>query len=145
MNLVQKVELWGDTHHTRWAEALRIGLGLIIFTKGISFISDNDALDDMIRNSRFEFIAFILSHYVATMHLVGGLLITLGLLTRWAIAFQLPILAGAILFINQIGSFSAINSEFTLSAVVFLLLCFFFVYGSGQWSLDEYMKTHKES
>lgn len=145
MNLVQKIEVWGDTHHARWAEVLRIGLGLVILAKGLSFISDTEALDAMIRNSRFEFIAFILTHYVATMHLIGGVLIILGLLTRWAIAFQLPILAGAIIFINQIGSFSAINSEFTLSLIVFLLLCFFFVYGSGEWSVDEYMKNHKES
>ncbi len=144
MNVVQKIEVWGDTHHTRFAEIVRIGLGLVILAKGLYFISDTDALDGMIRNSRFEFVTFMLSHYVATMHLVGGILITIGLLTRWAIAFQLPILAGAIFFINKIDSFSAINSEFSLSVLVFLLLCFFFVYGSGQWSVDEYMKTHKE-
>lgn len=144
MNVIQQIENWGDTHHTRWADALRMVLGLVILAKGLSFISDTDALNQLILDSRFGWAAFILTHYIACVHLIGGILIALGLLTRVAIAFQIPVLLGAVLFVNQIGSFSAINSEFTLSLLVLMSLLFFFVYGSGPWSVDEYMRTHKE-
>lgn len=145
MNVVQRLETWGDTHHTRWLEVLRIVLGLIILGKGISFISDTEALDRIIRESRLGFVSFILTHYVATAHLIGGILIIMGLLTRVAVLFQIPILIGAVIFINATQGFSAINSELSFSILVLLMLLFFLVYGSGPWSVDEYMKTHKET
>jgi putative oxidoreductase len=145
MNMVQRLESWGDAHHTRWLEVMRIILGFIILGKGIAFISDTEALDTLIRESRLGFVSFILTHYVATAHLIGGILIILGLLTRVAILFQIPILIGAVVFINATKGFSALNSELSLSILVLLMLLFFLVYGSGPWSLDEYMKTHKET
>jgi putative oxidoreductase len=36
-------------------------------------------------------------HYIASAHFLGGILIVFGLLTRWAILAQLPILIGAVL------------------------------------------------
>ena len=46
MNVIQKVEHWGDAHHAKWLDVVRIILGLIIFSKGIALISDTGYLQD---------------------------------------------------------------------------------------------------
>jgi uncharacterized membrane protein YphA (DoxX/SURF4 family) len=81
-------------------------------------------------------------HYVAFAHLVGGLLIALGCLTRLASAFQVPILFVAVFFTNIRNGFTFVNSELWLSLFVFALLITFWIIGSGKFSFDEYMKNH---
>jgi len=140
--MIQSIEFWNDTHHSKWLAALRILLGIFIFAKGVAFISNTEALIDLINQSSFNFYAFILAHYVACAHLVGGIMIMLGAQTRIFIAFQLPILLGAILFVNITNGFSALNSELWLSILVFVLLVFFFIHGSDEWSFDKMGKKN---
>jgi putative oxidoreductase len=142
MNTIEKIGYWGDHHHTKWLDLLRIGLGAILFAKGLYFISDTFALAEMLKNSRFEFLSFMIAHYVAFAHLVGGILIALGLLTRIAILFQLPILIGAIAFVNASRGFFSINFELEISLVVLFLLILFLIYGSGPLSVDFYMRKN---
>lgn len=82
----------------------------------------------------------IMVHYIAPVHFVGGSLIAFGLLTRWAIIAQLPVLLGAIL-INFMGDLNAIN--LTLSMTVIALCIFFLFYGSGKHSVDYYLKMQQ--
>ncbi|HNP49965.1 MAG TPA: DoxX family protein, partial [Bacteroidia bacterium] len=100
MNLIHKIETWGDNHQAKWFAILRLFLGLIIFFKGIVFIQNTDAINAMIANSAVSLYAVFLAHYVALAHLMGGFLIIIELLTRVAVLFQLPILIGAIIFVN---------------------------------------------
>ncbi|WP_242918553.1 DoxX family membrane protein [Pontibacter liquoris] len=147
MNVSQdmnRVERWTDSHHPLWLDFVRIGLGLFILAKGIMFIQNTDALLHILRTSRFEWVSLGLAHYVAFSHLFGGLLITLGLLTRVAILFQIPILLGAVIFVNSQRGFYVENTELWLSLLVLGLLIFFLIFGSGRFSLDHYMKVHKE-
>lgn len=141
MNIVQKAEHWGDTHHTVWLDVIRIVLGIFIFVKGVTFVGNIQPLQELM-STRFHYVPVFIVHYIAFAHLVGGILIACGLLTRVAIAFQLPVLIGAVFFINMARGFDALNSELWLSIIVLCLLIFFFVYGSGPWSVDEYMKKH---
>ncbi|RLJ72146.1 hypothetical protein [Pedobacter alluvionis] len=56
MNVIRKIEHWADVHHSKWLDYLRIVLGLIIFGKGVSFISDTSAVQNMITpNNVFGF------------------------------------------------------------------------------------------
>lgn len=76
-------------------------------------------------------------HYVAAAHIIGGIMIALGLLTRWAIGAHLPILIGTIL-VNFMGTMSVQN---LILALVTLLLCAFFLFfGSEKYSADYYFK-----
>ena len=147
MNLVQKVEHWGDAHHAKWLTVVRIVLGLIIFSKGIALISDTGYLQDLLfRNSIFAFssvMATVAMHIVAFAHLVGGILITLGLVTRFAVVIQIPILVCAVFFVNVANGFSALNSELWLSVIVLCLLVLFWVVGSGPFSVDQQLKKKK--
>jgi uncharacterized membrane protein YphA (DoxX/SURF4 family) len=142
MNLVQKVEAWGDSHQSKWFALLRIILGMIIFFKGLFFVQNTDAINAMIANSAIDLYAVFLAHCVALSHLVGGVLIMLGLITRIAVLFQIPILLGAIIFVNAQKGFYSIQSELGFSILVLAMLLFFLVFGSGKISADAYMKSH---
>ncbi|TJZ51784.1 DoxX family protein [Sphingobacterium olei] len=140
MNLLYKIEHWGDTHHPRWLDYLRIVLGILIFFKGISFISDTDAVARLIALTNFQLSIWGAVHYVAFAHLVGGIFIAFGLVTRLAVLIQIPILIGAVFFVNITNGFSFLNSEFWLSLIVLLLLILFLIVGSGKYSLDHAMR-----
>lgn len=144
MNNITKIEHWADTHHPDWIDILRIALGLFILYKGILFISNTAALLDLMKNADLQFVNLGLAHYVAFAHLMGGILIAMGLVTRIAILFQLPILIGAVFFVNvKQGFFSVSNNlEFEMSLIVLILLIVFLVYGSGKLSIDQWMKKH---
>jgi putative oxidoreductase len=147
MNMTQRIEHWSEAHPSKLLDIVRVFLGILIFAKGVSFVSDTETLGRIIDESQLQgmqVFSIILAHYIACAHLVGGILIMLGLITRVAIGFQIPILIGAVFFVNITKGFSTLNSELWLSILVLLLLIFFFVYGSGKWSVDEWMKTHKE-
>lgn len=145
MNFIHKVEVWGDTHQSKWFSLIRVLLGMIILFKGINFIQNTDAISTMIANSSVSFYAVGMAHIVALAHLMGGLLIILGLLTRVAVSFQIPILLGAVIFINAQRGFFSMESELGISLLVLGLLFFFLIYGSGSYSVDEFMKKHKNT
>lgn len=146
MNTVQKIEHWGDVHHAKWLDILRIVLGVIILLKGIAFVSNIDSLRELfVQNRVYGFsglMAMALTHIVAFVHLVGGILIILGLVTRFAVVIQIPILIGAVFFVNIAKGFSMLNSELWLSVLVLMLLILFWVIGSGPYSVDYWMKKH---
>lgn len=143
MNTLQKIDHWSAAHPSQWLDLLRMALGIFIFVKGVMFAGDIEGLNRILVNSKFEFISFALVHYVVFAHLTGGILIALGLLTRFAILFQLPVLLGAVVFVNAERGFFTGNSELGVSLVTLALLIVFLAYGSGKWSVDTYMKNHK--
>lgn len=59
-----------------------MALGVILFLKGISFITNTQYLADLL--SPIERIGggMIVLHYVASAHILGGILIFFGLLTK---------------------------------------------------------------
>lgn len=147
MNVIHKIEHWGDVHHYKWLAIFRVILGLIIFGKGISFISDTDRLQELLlQHNVFNFSSMLVGvaiHAVAIAHLVGGILIIIGLMTRFAVVIQIPILLCAVLFVNLTRGFSAPTSEWWLSLIVLFLLILFWVIGGGPLSADESMKHTK--
>jgi putative oxidoreductase len=144
MTVIQRIEHWGDVHHAKWLDVIRIVLGILIFFKGIAIVSNTAVLQDLLlKNNVFGFSGMMTSvavHIVGFVHLVGGILITIGLLTRFAVVIQIPILLCAVFFVNLSRGFSVLNSELWLSVMVLLLLVLFWVIGSGPFSVDHQMK-----
>ncbi|MDO6391222.1 DoxX family protein [Pontibacter sp. BT731] len=139
MNLTQdmhRIEHWADTHHPVWVDFVRMALGIFLFVKGVMFIQDTQALQSIMSNSQFQWVSLGMAHYVAFVHLVGGLLIAMGLVTRIAILFQIPILLGAVFFINPQHGFYSENTELWSSVIVLILLIVFLILGSGRLSVD---------
>jgi putative oxidoreductase len=143
MNLthdMHRVERWADTHHPIWLDFLRIGLGIFLMIKGFMFIQDTGAFFSIMHKSQFPWVSIGLAHYVAFAHLVGGFLIAIGLITRVAILFQIPILLGAVFFVNPTHGFYSENTELWSSIIVLLLLIGFLVFGSGRFSVDHIIR-----
>lgn len=144
MTILQKVEHWGDLHHAKWLDIIRIALGILIFSKGIAVVSNTTALQALLlQNNVFDFSGLMSSvalHVVGFVHLVGGILIAIGLVTRFAAVIQIPILLCAVFFVNLSQGFSMLNSELWLSIIVLLLLILFWVIGSGPFSADHAIK-----
>ena len=140
MGTVKKLNKWANRHTYLPLDLLRIALGVFLFIKGLHFMGNTQMLIDLIKPIQ-NFAGSILAiHYVAPAHLIGGLLIIFGLLTRWAIGAQLPIIIGAVI-INFVGDMNTTN---LLLAIIVLLLCvFFFLYGSGKNSADYYLKMQQ--
>src|SRR4051812_9877994 len=102
MNYVQRLEHWGDTHHPKWIDLLRIILGIFLCIKGVEFANSmSTVMNLMSRQTPFDdFMLIILYHYIVFAHIMGGFLLAVGMLTRFACILQLPVLIGAIVFIN---------------------------------------------
>jgi uncharacterized membrane protein YphA (DoxX/SURF4 family) len=81
-----------------------------------------------------SFTIMLLVTGIAFAHLLGGFLLVLGLLTRFACILQIPILIGAIVLNNSSGNVFKPFSELTLSILILLLLVYFLIVGNGPWS-----------
>lgn len=140
MNYLQRLEYWGDRHHPRWLDIVRMALGVFLCFKGIEFARNSTLLNEVIgRQVPFSsLLLLILGHYVIFAHIMGGFLIALGLLTRFACLIQIPILLGAVIFVNV--DLTNHFSELLLSLLILGLLVYFTIIGSGQWSLDKTME-----
>ena len=141
MNLVHRIEFWGDTHHPRVLDIIRMLLGILLVAKGVDFFEHMAYLRDLVVENKSisqspELVTAII-YYVTYVHLVGGVLIFLGLFTRLASIFQLPIVLGAVFFINILTSF--VNSELWLSIIALGLLVLFIIIGSGPLSLTGFL------
>lgn len=144
MNLLQRVEHWGDAHHPQWIDIGRLALGVFLVFKGIQLMENMATLQVKISNflSFDSFILIVLTHYVAFAHILGGFCLAIGLLTRFACLIQIPTLLGAI-FINAPDGLWQPFSELTLAIVVLLALVYFLIVGSGRWSFDWLINERK--
>ena len=135
MGIIKKLNKWAN-RHTYWSlDILRMALGLFLVVKGFQFVGNSQKLYDMVATSDTLASSIVAIHYIAPAHLVGGLLIFVGLLTRWAAIAQLPILIGAIIVNLSVDNQ---GTELLLSIVTLLLCLFFAIYGSGKRSSDYY-------
>jgi len=137
MNLVQRVEHWGDTHHPQWLDIVRILLGVFLCYKGVEFLYNMGSMLSLLSNQMAfgSFSSMLMSNYIAFAHFLGGILLILGVLTRFACLLQIPILLGAIFFINLNKEMYRPFSELALSILVLLLLILFLVVGNGKLQL----------
>ena len=143
MGMLQQMDQWSIAHHPRWLVVLRILLGFSLVFKAVLFISDTVSLKLLLNSGNLPDQEWLVTT-IAAVHFIGGILIVLGLLTRWAVFIQMPILIGAIIFINARSDVFASGSEFILSLVVFILLLFFFAEGGGPISMDDYLRRNKQ-
>ena len=136
MNNIQRLEHWGEAHHPKYMDILRIALGIFLIFKGIEFGQNSSTLTALVEhNLPFSgLLLLILVHYIIFAHVVGGFLLAVGLLTRVACIAQIPILLGALFFVNW--DVMGHVSNFFLALVLLAMLIWFLIIGSGPWSLD---------
>lgn len=131
---------WANAHTNYWLDALRIALGVFFIYKGASFITNTGEFDGIVASTSYFNGGMISFHYIAAAHIMGGIMIIFGLITRWAILAQLPILIGAVL----VNFFGVMNMGNLLMATITLAVSLFFLYyGSGKHSADYLFKMNK--
>lgn len=140
MGTVKSLNKWANAHTYYPLDLVRVALGVFLFIKGVEFMTNHEQMAEMARPFQGIPGGMIILHYIAPAHFVGGFLIVVGLLTRWAALAQIPILIGAILT-NFLGQMHTTN--LILSVMTFLVCLFFIVYGSGKHSADYYLKMQK--
>jgi len=136
MNTLQRLEYWGDHHHPKWLDVIRIALGIFLCYKGIEFLQNMSGMIGLMSNSvSFGSVGIVtVSNFIAFAHILGGFLLILGTLTRFACLIQIPILIGAVFFVNMSGNVLRPFSELAISILVLLLLILFLIVGNGPWS-----------
>ena len=140
MEQIKTLNKWANAHTYYPLDLLRIVLGGFLFYKGIYFMNNLQELLALYQPFDTYADGMIMVHYIAPVHFVGGSLIAFGLLTRWAIIIQLPVLIGAVL-VNFMGDLNTFNLILSISVVA---ICIFFLfYGSGKHSVDYYMKMQQ--
>lgn len=141
---MQQLNQWSIKHHPKWLVVLRVILGLSLIIKGIQFLKNTAILEQLITQSTISPNLFWISILIPWLHLLGGSMIVAGLYTRLSSAIQLPILLGAVFFVNAKQSVLSGEQSLLFSIVVLLLLILFLIEGGGPISLDRGLRESKE-
>ncbi len=144
MNLIKRTCSWAEDHRDILLDLLRIYLGIGLFAKGIYFVGDKQFITDLLLvRGELQFASAAIAHYIPLAHIGGGAMIAAGLLTRVAVLFQLPVLAGAVVLLYQQEGLFTRGQNFDFTALVLFLLILLLFHGSGPLSLDEHMRRHQ--
>ncbi len=127
----------GKTHDDVALDVIRIFLGVALFIRGLLFVSDSSAVMDIVAGGEMDYLLPSLMYYAAILaHLMGGLMLAAGLLTRIAALIQIPVLVGAVFIALLQGGLFLPNQSLELSSLVLVLLIIFLVFGSGKYSIN---------
>jgi len=121
-------------------DLMRAYLGVGLFVRGVLFVSEPELLLGYLQDMKSWFLPYAVVHFVAVAHLCGGVALALGLLTRLAAAIQIPILFGAVFLIHSSGGLLNPGQSLEFSGLVLALLVVYFVFGSGDLSLDRLLR-----
>jgi uncharacterized membrane protein YphA (DoxX/SURF4 family) len=137
MNYLHRVEIWGDRHHPKWLDFIRIALGAFLCYKAISFLVDMSYLVSIMRagiNTDINaFLVVFFGQFIVIVTLLSGIFLIFGMYTRLICALQIFILIGAIVLLNRSGTAAGAILE---TVVTLLLLVVFLVAGNGQLSFN---------
>jgi putative oxidoreductase len=146
MNLIHRIEKWGDSHHPKFLDIIRVLLGIFLFLKGLGFMENSAYLQSLIESQPdINFSSgwlMALVYYVTFVHFAGGILIALGVLTRFSAIMQIPVVLGAVFFVDFLRS--PFNTDMVSSVAALVLLIVFAVIGSGKWSVEKYLESIAE-
>ena len=131
-------KVWIQGHEDVFRDLVRMYLGVGLFVKGLYLMSHRNELDQLLGQlDNASFAQAAAAHYVIPVHIVGGLVLAIGLLTRLAALLQIPILLGAVFYVH-LPQMALIDSRQSLefSALVLFLLVLVVAYGAGRFSVD---------
>lgn len=126
-------------------DIVRMYLGIGLFAKGIQFLVNSDfAGNALMKEGKLDLLMGIMSHYIPLAHIAGGLLLAVGLITRFAALAQIPILLGAVFFVHLPQGLFTRGQTLEFALLVLFLLSVFMLAGGGPWSLDRYFERKRE-
>ncbi|MAT54040.1 MAG: DoxX family protein [Saprospirales bacterium] len=111
---------------------IRIFLGAALMVRGLFLFLNPEALTKIVDDNSLN----MYFSWIAISHLLGGLMLLLGLLTRLGALIQLPEVAYAVFFIHAKQGLMMGGQSFELATMTLFLLLVILVYGAGPLSLD---------
>lgn len=127
MKPLTKIRIWFAAH-SKFMDALRIALGLVFIWKGIFFILNLGILHLVLKDTGIEdtlglaILIQLLAQFIIILNLLGGFCITFNLHTRFFCWLNLPVLFGAVFFINMHRGTFTPHAEFWLSLFALLAI-----------------------
>jgi putative oxidoreductase len=146
MKILSKIQEWGDQHHPKWLDFIRIALGIILIWKGIAFAFNLSAFTSLMEDAGLGTAVSIslIAHLIIVFHVIGGLMIALGTHTRLFCLLNIPILLVAVFFVNLPEHIFRPYSEFWFSCIVTIGLICFLIEGDGVLSIEHERNTIAE-
>ncbi|MDD3723690.1 MAG: DoxX family protein [Lutibacter sp.] len=118
---------------------IRIFLGIVLAIRGWLILSRPESILALgVDRELFVWVSFI-----GTSHIIGGVLLAIGFLTRLGALIQIPVLFSAIFFVHAHTKLMMGGQSIELASLVLFLLCVFFTFGAGSISVTEIIKNKK--
>lgn len=131
---------WVNDNQDAALDLMRIYLGIGLFVRGVLFMGEAGlSVETLASGADMSFASAALMHYVTLAHLVGGICLAIGLLTRIAALVQVPILFGAVFLVHVQDGLLTANQSLEFAALVLFLLVIIALFGAGRWSIDHYL------
>lgn len=134
MGVTEELDMWYDHNRHIFIDILRIIVGIILIMKGYFFLSHSEEMHKYLAAYHLGAMVDAVALLIAWINLAGGFFIMIGLITRIAALFQIPILFGGVLSIN-LSTNSAASSDLLLTVLLFFLCIFFAIEGHGRFSI----------
>ncbi|MGB8193945.1 MAG: DoxX family membrane protein [Chitinophagaceae bacterium] len=147
MNILHRLEHWGDTHHPKWVDIIRIALGIFLVIKGLQVPAQMSTVLSSMPNfmSGNYFLLNCLQYLILFVHLMGGAFLIFGVFVRFACLIQIPVLIAAIVMILSTRDAWNPFTELPLAILVLGLLCYFLVVGNGSLSVSKYLQEGQKT
>jgi uncharacterized membrane protein YphA (DoxX/SURF4 family) len=135
---------WSGKNIPHWVVIVRIVLGVCLIYKGIDFLQHKDQLIAFFAETKSIKNAVWMIGILPWIHIIGGISIIIGLLTRFMCLIQVPIVLGAVILVNVRSGVTegtkGGESELPFSFLMLVLVIVFFIEGGGYLSLDNYIR-----
>lgn len=139
MKSVHSSVSWLNSHLGIAYSFIRVFIGIALFIRGWLLIQNPDMITELVGDDQmhmwYSFITFA--------HLIGGALLTFGLVSRLGALIQIPILFSAVFLVHGRDGLMMGGQSFELAVMVMFLLCIIFFFGSGPLSLDRYFQRKR--
>jgi putative oxidoreductase len=121
---------------------LRVILGGALFIKGVDFIRNKVVLQQVIAETNLLEKFSVLEAVIPWIHILGGLLIIIGMYTRLVISIQIPLVIGAIIVLYNTKNASFYSIEMIFAVIILIMLLIYLKFGDGFYSWKNLI--HKE-
>jgi putative oxidoreductase len=123
---------------------LRVTLGGALFIKGVDFIRNKVVIRQVIAETDLLEKFSVLESAIPWIHILGGLLILIGMYTRLVIFIQIPLVIGAIIVLYNTKNSSFYSIEMIFAVIILIMLIIYLKFGDGFYSWKNLISKEKD-
>ena len=123
---------------------LRIVLGGALFIKGVDFIRNKVVLKQVIAETDLLEKFSVLESAIPWIHILGGVLIIIGMYTRLVIFIQIPLVVGAMIVLYNTKNASFYSIEMIFAVIILIMLLIYLKFGDGFYSWRNLIRKEKD-